>query len=552
MRSVNLHLLTRVHDHETISLLLQALSGSGVYKAVSPHEAASLWTLADLLSSQFLCSCGGSDENWISYLDGFFISYVIDHIGKEFDLLKISSDGECVLNIELKSEDIGEERIRKQLEQNRYYLSHTARTIFSFTYVMDTGCLYSMNDRGYLRQCPPEDLIRVLKRPALSDYLREGIGRFFRASDYLISPVAAPEKFLLGQYFLTNQQFDFRRKILEHLETERLPVVSVSGIAGTGKTLLLFDLAMQLSRKNRVLLIHSGTLRQGHILISERLRNVDIRSGEAGITGNGLEGYACLMIDEADHLRPFALKAFLKQAAGYGIPVILAYDPHHLLSEQDPHTAETETAADTGTEEASGAPETAETAETPGTPEPDKTAEAPETEKAAETAKAAAAATVDLICDSSTLSLAFTGNIRINRPVYSFLRTLLHLKDRSGCPDYSCIDVLYAEDTGELDLISGYYAGMGYDLIGSSGRSRKENTVIAQEYEKVLMVLSEEHYYDESLHLQVKSSAGTSLRLLYEGLSRTRESLCLVIVGNKKLFSYILGIRLHHKSPELP
>ena len=88
--------------------------------------------------------------------------------------------------IELKSENIGEDRIRKQLEQNRYYLAHAAHTIFSFTYIMDTGAIYYLNERNYMRQCSADDLIAVLRRPVLQDYLAEGIDRYFRASDYLI------------------------------------------------------------------------------------------------------------------------------------------------------------------------------------------------------------------------------------------------------------------------------------------------------------------------------------------------------------------------------
>ena len=205
MKAVNLHLLTRVDDPETMSLLFQALSGRAGYKAISPHEASSLKSLTDMLVKHL-------DEPFLPLLDGFFFSYVIEHIGKEFDLLKVSRDGECVLNIELKSEDIGEDRIRKQLEQNRYYLSHSARTIYSFTYVMDTGTLYRLSSRGHFSVCNPQDLAEVLEKPALSDHLEDGIDRFFKASDYLISPIASPDSFLQGQYFLTNQQFDFRRR----------------------------------------------------------------------------------------------------------------------------------------------------------------------------------------------------------------------------------------------------------------------------------------------------------------------------------------------------
>ena len=111
MNAVNLLLLTRIQNPEDMSLLYQALSGRSDAKTISPHEAASLRALTDFLSRE-------AAPDLISLLDGFFFSYVIEHIGKEFDLLKISADGECVLNVELKSENIGEERIKKQLGGN--------------------------------------------------------------------------------------------------------------------------------------------------------------------------------------------------------------------------------------------------------------------------------------------------------------------------------------------------------------------------------------------------------------------------------------------------
>ena len=494
MKAVNLHLLTRIRDHSTMSMLFQALGGRSDAKMISPHEAASLCALTDLLT-EGLRVRGVDPSEWISLLDGFFFSYVIEHIGKEFDLLKISSDGNCILNIELKSEDIGEERIKRQLEQNRYYLSHAAGTICSFTYVMETNALYTLNSKGYMRACAAGELIDVLVRPVWKDHLKDQIDRLFRSADYLISPVAAPEKFLQGQYFLTNQQFDFRRRILEHLKQESHPVVSVTGIAGTGKTLLLFDLAMQLSRKDRVLLIHSGPLRRGHLVINERLKNVGIRGSDSIPDGEDLTGYAYLIADEADHLGHVVLERLFAQTRVRDIPVILAYDPHDLLDQQFPEEPETDT--------------------------------------------------VSLIRNTCTLALAFTGNIRINRPVYAFLRTLLNLKDRSGHPDYSCVDVLYAAERAELRLITQYYRRRGYELIGPSAVREREDTVIAQEYGKVMMVMDRNYYYDDAGHLCARENEETCIRLLYEGLSRTRENLCLIIAGEPELFSRILGIRLH-------
>ena len=335
-----------------------------------------------------------------------------------------------------------------------------------------------------------------MEKNAFREYLSDDIDSLFRASDYLISPVAAPEKYLQGKYFLTNQQFDFKRRILEHLREEALPVVSISGIAGTGKTLLLFDLAMQLSKKESILVIHSGPLRKGHMLIDERLKNVDIYAGESDFSGCNFAGYACIMIDEANKLDIRALTDFLRNAASCRIPVIMTYDPQQLLAEYYPEEGEKEEVT-------------------------------------------------ELIRHSSTLALSFSGHIRVNRPVYSFLRTLLYLKDRAGNQDYSCIDILYAEDEPEMELITAYYRSRGYELLSSISGYNRENTVIAQEYDKVLMLLTPDYSYDDTLHLRVGSQAKLSLQLLYEGMSRTRENLCLIILGDRKLFSQILAIKLH-------
>ncbi len=494
MKAFNLYFLTRDQNPDSISSLYQALSGRKSYKPISPHEAASLCMLTDLLADGMKKPCFPVSD-WLPVLDGFFFSYVIEHIGKEFDLLKFSADGEYALNIELKSEEIGEERIKKQLEQNRYYLSHAVNRICSYTFVMSTGTIYCLNDKNYFHECPPEELVHVLCRPVFQNYLSEGIDRYFRSSDYLISPVAAPEKYLQGQYFLTNQQYSFRQTILEHLKTQIAPVISITGSAGTGKTLLLYDLARALSRKDHVRLVHSGQLRQGHFTISDRLRNVEIVQASPGDSLTELSGCSFLLIDEADYLSKEVLMQYLEQAGRRGIPAIAAYDPHQLLREHFPEKQASET--------------------------------------------------VEYLASSSTLSLAFTGHIRINRPVYSFLRTLLNLHDHSGSPDYSCIDVLYADTRRERELLVEYYTQRGYLLIDSRAGEGSEDRVIAQEYCKVMMVLGPGCSYDESLHLCAAPGDHETIRLLYEGLSRTRENLCLVIEGNPELFDQILAIRLH-------
>ena len=493
MKAVNLYLLTRTHEHADMSLILESLSGEGKHKTVSAHEAASLWSLTDRLAGYLQDQ---DQDNWIFLLDGFFFSYVIEHIGKEFDLLKVSEDGGCILNIELKSEKVEEERIKKQLDQNRYFLSHIAQTICSFIYIMETEELYSLDDGGELRKCETGELIAAMKMDELRQHLPEGIENCFKAAEYLISPIANPEKFLKGKYFLTNQQFEFRRRILAFIQDpekhcDNHPVISVSGIAGTGKTLLLLDVAVELSKNCRVLFIHSGPLRKGHLEIRRQLEGVNIISGDSVLPSGTFSGYGCVMVDEADHLDKEILENLIDISGEYHIPVVFAYDPHRLLSEGDD-------SSDFG----------------------------------------------KLITDCCSLSLSFTGNIRINRPVYSFLRTLLCLKDHGGTRDYSCIDVLYANDVTEQKMIEDYYSKRDYTLVSGTEGAEKEDDVIAREYDKVIMILDEGFYYDDNQRLRVRENEESALRLLYEGLSRTRENLCLLITGNRELFLRVLEIRV--------
>ena len=80
--------------------------------------------------------------------------------------------------------------------------------------------------------------------------------------------------------------------------------------------------------------------------------------------------------------------------------------------------------------------------------------------------------------------------------------------------------------------------------IGVINYDENEEDVIAREYDRVLMVLDENFYYDEEQHLRCRENEEEALRLLYEGLSRTRENLCLLVCADKPLFEKILAIKL--------
>ena len=75
---------------------------------------------------------------------------------------------------------------------------------------------------------------------------------------YLFSPLTEPERFLNKEYFLTSQQKDIKRRILDKIRKVGSGYFWFSGLPGTGKTLLLYDIAMRLSAHQKVCIIHCG------------------------------------------------------------------------------------------------------------------------------------------------------------------------------------------------------------------------------------------------------------------------------------------------------
>lgn len=80
-------------------------------------------------------------ENDISSLANFYIGYSIPQIGKEFDLLRFGEDD--IVNIEIKSESTID-KILKQQEKNKYYLSFLGQDIHIYTYISNENKLYKL------------------------------------------------------------------------------------------------------------------------------------------------------------------------------------------------------------------------------------------------------------------------------------------------------------------------------------------------------------------------------------------------------------------------
>lgn len=267
--------------------------------SIKDAELEDLRSLANVLEKSG-CNVGA--------LSGFYIGYTIPQIGKEFDLLRFGKD--AVLNIEVKSKST-EDKIKKQLVRNKYYLSFIGRKIYALTYVSESQEIYFLNDDEHLEKVKIELFLELLSQQVLDEI--KDPNELFNPSDYLVSPFNSTSKFLSGKYFLTKQQESIKNEVTDLLKSSHeAKFISIIGSAGTGKTLLTYDIVKNaILDKKKTLIIHCGLLNHGHdILIENGWVITPIKS-----YGNyELTQYDLIIIDEAQRIYPNQLEAIIEKA----------------------------------------------------------------------------------------------------------------------------------------------------------------------------------------------------------------------------------------------
>lgn len=263
MKALNLYTLTRGLNLECLSLFEKSLSDRDKIQTVRKEKIE----IIDVLVNEF----DRIHANSVCYEDWFY-SFSIPQISKEFDLLKIGNNK--VINVELKSQEVSEEKIITQLKQNRTYLSIISSHVENYACVKSSDQnvgIYKLNDGDLILSSITELIDDV---GAVEDPKKDNLEALFRPKDYLISPLNTPERFLEGRYFLTNQQYEIKKQILDSVG--RNLVWGISGDAGTGKTFLLYDIAKELAERFAVGLIHCSHLSVGHQYLNRHLDNLFI------------------------------------------------------------------------------------------------------------------------------------------------------------------------------------------------------------------------------------------------------------------------------------
>jgi hypothetical protein len=268
-------------------------------------------------------------DGGMSMFEGFYVGYKIPQIGKEFDLLRI--DNKTIVNIELKRNGT-EEKVKRQLTRNAYYLGFAGRKLHAFSYVTERDELYVLNEDKTIERTDIGRLVDVIQNQDLRQ--TEPLDVLFDPTNYLASPFNSTNKFLDGEYFLTHQQEEIKNEIVELLTKPRTArFISITGGPGTGKTLLTYDIAKHLLDLNRsVLILHCGMLNSGHAMLQRNKWKI------AAVKNHhhyDLANFDLVVLDEMQRVKQEQLLAIVKDALRTGCSCIFSHDKRQTLTKHE-------------------------------------------------------------------------------------------------------------------------------------------------------------------------------------------------------------------------
>ena len=436
-------------------------------------------------------------DKLIPILGGCFFGFVIPRISKEFDCLWIGD--KTVVNVELKSQDVGEEKIKNQLIKNRYYLQHLNRNLKSYTYVSSTGNCYCLTDSEKLVEVSLKDLLTAVDEVQKESLYKEDIESLFPPEKFLVSPFNSSEEFLKGCYFLTNQQLEFKNKILQFFGNEENDnFCALTGGPGSGKTLLMYDIARTLMEEGKNVVIgHSGGLNDGQRTLvnngwkiqSTKYFGVFYRDDKTTFRLDEADFY---MIDESQRCKN--LNYIVQELKNNNKKCLFAYDREQIMSDD-------EGIRDNGS-------------------------------------------TIQSLVGDFCFNL--TSNIRTNTAVYEFVKALFDKRLSTNREMHGNVEFTYCQDyMGASVILDGLrdkgfrvpkFTPTRYGEDYVSWFPNVENSaheVIGQEFDQVAGLLSDKMYYDKNGKLVSRGSYFyREDRMLYQILSRARRKIHLVIVNN--------------------
>jgi len=259
-------------------------------------------------------------------IDGLFLDYSIPGMTKEFDILKVTR--EFVLNIELKLENKTTDEMRKQLIDNKFYLSKAnCQRAYYFSYNAETDKLYELDNNNQLVDVTTTDRIIHLLNVDNMDGVK--IEDLFLPSKYLVSPFNDTDRFLSNDYLLTESQKAKKTQILNNQHNE----IFIFGNAGTGKTLLLYDIAKYYKNMGKsVFILHCAKLNSGHYQLIQNEFNIFGLKQYSEIVEKTSDPNNIILIDESQRLTDYQINNIISRNNS---TVIFSGDPKQVLGNNE-------------------------------------------------------------------------------------------------------------------------------------------------------------------------------------------------------------------------
>ncbi len=437
------------------------------------------------------------NEICVGNCDGFFINYSIPQIGKEFDLLRFGEN--YILNVEIKRNS-SFEKIEKQLKRNYYYLKFSDVPIKLFTFIANTKDLYQLKS-DKIEKANISELIDSINSQAIFDSVNPDT--IFDPIRYLVSPFNSTRKFMEEDYFLTKQQEEIKNQVMQSIDLRVKRNISISGKAGTGKTLLTYDIAKNSIRNGfKVLILHCAQLNEGqHYLISNYGWN--ICQARDGILKDFNE-FDVIIVDEAQRARPSQFNTIVNKLSFSNAICIFSHDKNQCLNNY-------EISHDISNQILS-------------------------------------------LCNNS---FNLTNKIRTNKEIADFITRLFDSKSIYNITAYPNVSLSYCSDQRKAQYILKSLSKKGWKVPKYTPGTRSSfhyekygipeedsvHAVIGQEYDFIVGVIDSHFYYDKNNTLQSKNDGYYSQRqMLFQILTRTRKNLHILVLDNPEIFERCIEI----------
>ena len=434
--------------------------------------------------------------------DNYFIGFSIPQIGKEFDLLRIGK--EEIVNIELKRTS-SEEKILKQLLKNKYYLSFLPKKKYFFTYVSDIEKIFKLNEYNELIEIEVGELCQVLLNQNINKL--DNIENLFNPSDYLVSPFNSTNEFINGEYFLTIHQETIKNEILNISNSKKVSFCSIKGKAGSGKTLLTYDIAKEFILLNKnVLIIHCGQLNEGHNKLNKN-SNWNIIPAKH-INNCDFSKYQIIIIDECQRIYPSQLEIIINEIYKNEGMCVFSYDSKQYLRSWESSN---------------------------------------DIEK-------------KLKEISSIKMYELTTKIRTNREISSFINCLFDKTKPKEKHKFSNINLNYFNDYSHAKNYIYQLKNEGWKAINYTPSTKRvfpyenhkiedendnSHTIIGQEFDNVIAVIDPYFYYKNNLlstRNYVEKPYYHPTKMLFQIVTRTRKQLNIIIINNDEVLEHCLSI----------